>query len=183
MSKKLNYLAAESAAGEELALWQAQERPGPLSNELALLRYMLANAAKQGIPHLAVEITSKLAQLEKINQTLAVDAREWVKPSDLDRYREALADAIVAEFAAQPQSRDLQDFRRHVQDVLGFEIDADLWTEAVEGYFGDRLDWQDRVERLADKFVENCKAYKNGRLTTQSDPPIGGTRMAKHTNP
>jgi hypothetical protein len=170
VSKKLNYLASESAAGEELALWQAQEKPGPLANELALLRYMLANAAKQGVPHLAVELCAKLAQMEKINQTLAVDAREWVKPSDLERYRDALCSAIVAEFAAQPQARDLVEFRHHLQEALGHDIDADVWADAVYSYFGDRLDWQDRVERLAERFVENSKVYRDGKLSTQPEP-------------
>lgn len=166
------YLSAEHAQSAELQRWVDAQPPGPMAGELGLLRWLLADAAANKLHHLCGELSQKIVAIEKVAQVLATQSGEWTKPSDLARYRDCLCDAIVSEFACEPATRQkLAGFRPYLAECLGTEIDADTFDGAAQEYFGDCLDWQDRVERLADRFAANARSYKNGdKLSAQPLP-------------
>jgi len=175
-TKKMAYLRAESVEGEELAFWVAQEEPGPLQQEIALIKYMLAKAARDSMYPMVGDLVGKLAALTKVSQTLAVDSKSWIKPNDMAKYRDCFLDAIVAEYASNPATvRRMKEFRDYLAEYAEIDIPSDVWDGACEGFFGSSLQWQDRVVNLAERLEANFRAYTDGdKLTNEPTPGQDG---------
>ena len=162
-----NYLSAESEQGRILVRWQAQQEPGPLRNEIGLMKYLMSQATELQQFHLVADYAGKIAQLEKTAQVMAVQAREWVKPTDVQRFADVFGNAICAEFNQDPCSRDkMSAFYTRLCEALGLELDRNVYDAAVESYFGPMLDWQERVWALSDK-IREAVSYNGEALTQQ----------------
>lgn len=65
LDMRQQYLSAETEAGKELAKWIEQEPAGPLRDEIALIKFQLAEACRNGQSVLTRDLATCLNQLEK----------------------------------------------------------------------------------------------------------------------
>jgi hypothetical protein len=109
VNEKQRYLDAETAAGAELKKWTDGEGDGPMCDTIGLVKYMLAEASRQGQLGLIRDLAATLNQLEKTRTQQRLSLGHLFTREQHDRFFAAFGKVIVEVLQTRMPDGEWQD--------------------------------------------------------------------------